>query len=185
MKSYMKFIFAIICGVYCVGLSAADCFARENTDILKSHIVKFLQGYLDDDGSGNPDLTTTYSYANVALSGDKKKEIIVYVTGQTWCGSGGCIMLVLSPSQSTFRVISKTYITRLPIHVLSTKSHGWRDISVWVQGGGIQPGYAAVLSFNGKRYPSNPTVDPARPLKKHDDIGEIVPLKWNGELLYH
>jgi hypothetical protein len=31
-----------------------------------------------------------------------------------------------------------------------------------VRGGGIQNGYEAVLAFNGKAYPSNPTVPPAQ-----------------------
>jgi|HubBroStandDraft_3_1064219.scaffolds.fasta_scaffold184111_2 hypothetical protein len=52
------------------------------------------------------------------------------------------------------------------IDFLDSKCSGWHDLGVWVQGGGIQPGYEASLSFNGKEYPSNPTVPPAQPLAK-------------------
>jgi hypothetical protein len=89
------------------------------------------------------------------------KEVIVYLSGRGWCGSGGCVMLILAPEGETYRVVTKTTVTRLPIRVLTTKSNGWHDISVEVAGGGIQPGYEAELSFDGKSYPSNPTVTPA------------------------
>jgi hypothetical protein len=46
--------------------------------------------------------------------------------------------------------------------VLETTTNGWRDISVRVAGGGIVPGYEAILPFNGKTYPGNPSVAPAR-----------------------
>ncbi len=35
---------------------------------------------------------------------------------------------------------------------------------MWVQGGGIQPGYEAELRFDGNGYPENPSLIPARPL---------------------
>jgi len=50
------------------------------------------------------------------------------------------------------------------LHVLERKSDGWHDITVWVQGGGIQPGYEADLPFDGKSYATNPTVPPAHRL---------------------
>lgn len=74
-------------------------------------------------------------------------------------------MLVLAPEGASYRVITETTVTRLPIRVLSTKSNGWHDITVTVAGGGILIGYEAELSFDGKTYPSNPSVPPARPLE--------------------
>ena len=44
---------------------------------------------------------------------------------------------------------------------------------VGVGGGGIQLGYEAMLPFDGKTYPSNPTVPPARHLSEKVP-GEIV-----------
>ena len=41
------------------------------------------------------------------------------------------------------------------------------------QGGGIQPGYEAELRFDGKTYPANPSVPPARPLKGKPE-GEML-----------
>lgn len=56
-------------------------------------------------------------------------------------------------------------VVQLPIRVLESTANGWHDLGVWVQGGGIQPGYEAALSFDGRTYPRNPTVAPARRLE--------------------
>ncbi len=64
-------------------------------------------------------------------------------------------------------------MTRLPIKVLSTFTNGMPDLAVTVCGGGILECYEAVLPFDGSRYPSNPTVAPARKLETGTD-GEVV-----------
>ena len=116
---------------------------------------------------------TRYSAAWINLTDDKTPEAIVYVTGRGWCGTGGCITLILAPENASYRLVTKITITRTPIRVFVTKSHGWHDLGVWVQGGGIEPGYEAKLSFNGKKYSSNPSVPPAKPLTR-ETPGEVV-----------
>lgn len=111
-------------------------------------------------------------------------EFVIYVSGQGWCGTGGCTLIVLAPSDSTFQVIGRATIVQLPIRVLHRIRYGRPDIGVWVQGGGAQPGYEAILSFDGRRYPNNPSVPPARPARGAD-IGEIlIPTTTSGALLY-
>jgi|CZKR01.1.fsa_nt_gi hypothetical protein len=125
----------------------------------------FLQKYLGEPDPGfEKEASTRYSSAFVDLKDDGTKEFIVYVSGRGWCGTGGCVMLILAPEGESYKVVTRTMVTRLPIRVLTTKSNGWHDISVVVAGGRIQPGYEAELSFDGKTYPSNPTVSPARRL---------------------
>ncbi len=106
--------------------------------------------------------TTRYISAFASLGGLKTKDVIVYFTDQHSCGSGGCTTLILAPSGHSYRVVTSITIGWPPIRVLASKSNGWHDISLWVQGGGIQPGYEATLSFDGVSYPSNPSVLPAR-----------------------
>jgi hypothetical protein len=72
--------------------------------------------------------------------------------------------MVLEHAGAGYRVRGDISISRPPIAVLPTRTHGWRDISVFVAGGGILPGYSAVLPFDGEQYPENPSVPPARPL---------------------
>ncbi len=71
-------------------------------------------------------------------------------------------MLILEPAESTFRVLGRVTIVQLPIRLLPSMNGGHRDIGVSLRGGGILPGYQAVLSFNGKSYPGNPSMPPAK-----------------------
>jgi hypothetical protein len=107
----------------------------------------FLQPYLGSMPVGE-DTTTRYQDAFVDLNGDGIPEVIVFVTGEDWCGSGGCEILVLARKGSSYSVVTRMTVSRPPIRVLTTKSHGWHDISVWVQGGGYVRGYEAELQFD-------------------------------------
>ena len=108
---------------------------------------------------------STYKRAEADLDGDGQKEIFVYFTDADSCGSGGCMLLILSPIGGHYRVLLRSTITRLPIMLLATSTRGWRDVGVTVQGGGINPSYEARLRFNGLRYPSNPSMSPAIPMR--------------------
>jgi hypothetical protein len=87
----------------------------------------------------------------VDLQDDGTKEVIVYIGGRGWRGSGGCVMLILAPDGGSYRVVTKTTVTRLPIRVLTTKSNGWHDITVIARINGIEPLYETVLVFDGKK----------------------------------
>jgi len=93
-------------------------------------------------------------------------------------------MLILASDGASYRVVSETTITRPPIRVLVTKSNGWHDISVLVAGGGIQPGHEAELSFDGKTYPSNPSVLPAHPLENKLRGKTVISETAKDEALY-
>ena len=140
--------------------------APASPDLLKV----FLQGL---DQASSADDKTRYIYSLVDLDGDGKPEVIVYLIGQAWCGSGGCPTMVLARTDTSYKIVSYTTITRLPIRVLDRKSNGWRSLAVWVRGGGIQPGYEAELKFDGIKYPLNPSVLPAEPIKEPAP-GQIV-----------
>ena len=143
-------------------------------------LMVFLRAYL-----GDADDSTTRITAVGVKTQDGKSEEIVYVSGRGWCGSGGCTMLVLEPKDSTFSVLGRVTIVQLPIRVLPSMHHGHPDIVVLVQGGGIRAGYEAVLSFNGKRYPPNPSV---RPATRHRSgaKGNVIIASTDGSVpLYH
>lgn len=122
----------------------------------------YLRSYLNLGGKVAPDTTTRITAASVRNDDSKTEEDIVYVSGPGWCGSGGCTMLILETSGSSFKVLGNVTVVQLPIRLLHSMSHGHPDIGVLVQGGGILSGYEAVLSFDGKGYPSNPSMPPAR-----------------------
>ena len=73
-------------------------------------------------------------------------------------------MIILATEGTDYRLVTRSTVTRLPVRVLASKSHEWHDIGVVVAGGGIQPGYEALLPFDGKSYPVDPSMPPARRL---------------------
>jgi len=138
---------------------------RGESQMANEPLDTFVQKYLGPSSSAGND-AKRYVSAVVDLRDDGKNEVIVYITDREWCGTGGCTTLILEPQNSSYRIITRLTVIRLPIRVLESKSNGWHDLGVWVQGGGIQPGYEARLSFNGKTYPHNPSVLPAQPSKE-------------------
>lgn len=135
-------------------------------------LVGFLRSYLSSGAKGPPDTTTRITAVNVPAENGKSQAEIVYLEGPEWCGSGGCTLLILKQVDASFKVLGRVPIVRPPIRILPSANNEFPDIGVQVQGGGIQPGYEAVLSFNGKRYPSNPSLHPARKAKTSE--GKVI-----------
>lgn len=100
-----------------------------------------------------------YLYNSIDLDGDGRDEKIVYLVSQSTCGTGGCTMLILKPAGNGYSLLSRHTIVNSPIVVSNTRTKGWRDIILFVAGGGIQPSYRS-LKFNGSTYPSNPSSAP-------------------------
>jgi len=124
-----------------------------------------------------------YSFAQVSLDGKGSKQVLVYVSGPGWCGSGGCAALLLEPFGSSFKVIDRFTLARLPIRILPSKSHGWHDLAMPVGGGGVIHRYWAILKFDGHKYPSNSSMAPKLPVRLIG-TGTEVPLREKGSLVY-
>jgi hypothetical protein len=149
----------------------STCFAQtprktEASNPDEESIRKLFQAR-DDDKS------TRYLAAFRDLNDDGNPEAIVYLISQQWCGSGGCNLYILQKSGKSWKIVTSTTITNPPIRILDRKLNGWHSLGVWIQGGGIQPGYEAELRFNGKTYPRNPSVPPARRAAKNIK-GEVL-----------
>jgi hypothetical protein len=106
-------------------------------------------------GEATPD----FRYSLFDLNGDKVPDAVVLLRGTDWCGSGGCTMLVLQGNSQGFKLISRSTITREPIQVLADSRNGWLTLAVTIGGGGREPGQA-LLTFDGKEYPLNPSMQP-------------------------
>ncbi|RZI99822.1 MAG: hypothetical protein EON90_09875 [Brevundimonas sp.] len=110
----------------------------------------------DDDGAicqalQSPKYQGTYALARIDLNSDGRREAVAYLVDQGFCGTGGCTMVVLTPSGSTDRRIGNTPTTRLPIRLLRSSHNGWRDIQTDVRGYGVA-NEQAIVSYNGHRY---------------------------------
>lgn len=97
-----------------------------------------------------------YAAADVDLNGDGQPEVVAYLMGPNICGSGGCSAVVLVRESGGWRVLTAMDVTQLPIRVLPSRSHGWRDLAVGVSGGGARAG-AVRVRYDGERYGDNPT----------------------------
>ena len=170
--SHMKFMpnFKLI--LFCLGLAISTCFPaapqRINQILSKDEdsVRKFLR--TQDDGKD-----TRYIAAFRDLNGDGIPEALVYLLGNGNCGSGGCNLVILQRAGDSWKIVTNMTITHPPIRVLNSTVNDWHSLGVWVEGGGIRPGYEAVMRFNGEKYPANPSVPPAVKTKKSLP-GEVV-----------
>jgi hypothetical protein len=144
--------------------------------------IQRLEAYLRD--ALREETGTRYVAALFDLDDDERQEAIIYFMDPFHCGTGGCETWVLAPKGSSYRVVSKISVVQLPIRALATKSHGWHDLGVGVRGGGIHHGYEARLSFNGKKYPYNPTVPPAKRITGAVAIKTLIPESAQAEPLF-
>jgi hypothetical protein len=117
----------------------------------------FVRNYFKD---SSPDMATRIKVATVTSANGKAQDI-VYISGGGWCGTGGCRLLILERAGSTFKLLGSVSIVKLPIRVLNSSSNGHPDIGVTARNYYVTD-YEAVFSFDGEKYPSNPTVPPAR-----------------------
>jgi hypothetical protein len=100
-----------------------------------------------------------FDYALVDLNGDGISDAIVLFKGPENCGSGGCTLEIFRGTKQGFKFISGSTISREPIQVLPEKRFGWQSFVVSVSGGGAKP-CAALMRFDGQKYPLNPSIAP-------------------------
>lgn len=102
------------------------------------------------------DANTSFSAAYADLNNDGINDGIVLLEGATWCGTGGCTLLVFEGlANGDFRLASESTVASAPIYVLEETSKGWSDLSVYSQGKG-----QVTMKWGGSNYPSNPSLQP-------------------------
>jgi len=89
--------------------------------------------------------------ARTDLNGDGRPELLAYLMGPYFCGSGGCTLQLFTPGKGGWRLLQSWTITRLPLVVAPSKSHGWQDIWRSESGGGA-PASVVRERFDGRRY---------------------------------
>lgn len=128
---------------------------------LEKAILKQLSGYDycqgDESSQG-----VRYFYNLMDLNNDGNSETIVYLVGTYSCGSGGCKALIFQSLGSDYQLISSLTLVNNPIIISDQKTGGWRDLILYVTGGGAKGSYR-VLRFNSEQYPSNPSIQPSLP----------------------
>ncbi|RAI97673.1 hypothetical protein LX64_04976 [Chitinophaga skermanii] len=112
------------------------------------------------------DSTSRSFYAEAYdVNDDGNKEIFVSLMGPYFCGSGGCNVLLL---KSNGERITDFTVTATPIIVSNTSSHKWKDLII--ESGGKKH----LVKFNGKNYPSNPSVQPVYKETVSDTLPKVL-----------
>ncbi|MFL5349111.1 MAG: hypothetical protein ACJ8AT_30290 [Hyalangium sp.] len=131
--------------------SAAAAPPEPSSAEVRSGIESYLKKYLRDDLKVMSEDDRKYSYDTFDLNNDGRKEIFVALIGPYFCGSGGCTLLILNPD---FTLNSRmTVVGDLPLQASSKTTHGWRDLVIQSRGDHL-------MKYNGKKYPSNPSIQP-------------------------
>lgn len=136
-------------------LIACSNTAYSDHDLKKNSVKDFVESW-----SGQKRIE--FKENQIDLNGDHKKEALVYLRDKNYCGADGCNLLILTPFRNSWKIVSTITLVKQPIWLLSTKNHGWHDISVNVVGIGNSGKTEVALYFNGISYPENPTLLLAR-----------------------
>lgn len=100
-----------------------------------------------------------YYYNRIDLNGDNNPETFVMLVEPTlFCGSGGCSALIFRDEDEEYKLVSRFTLVHNPIIVSNDKTNGWRDIIMYVSGGGVESFFSR-LKFDGNEYPMNPSVE--------------------------
>ncbi|WP_148301426.1 hypothetical protein [Asaia prunellae] len=163
----MKKAFVLISILVCNNAFANDLSKAENipdcgkagisgTQIssLKDGISSALLHSISEDEWKNSNILISRVNMNI-----QENTIIAYLDGTNYCGSGGCTTLILSygKENNKLRLVSRLTVVKLPIILLQSSSHGWRDMAVHVSARDEKSSFA-VLRFDGQKYPGNPSI---------------------------
>ncbi|MEX1316633.1 MAG: hypothetical protein AB1Z22_05825, partial [Synechococcaceae cyanobacterium] len=85
------------------------------------------------------------------LDGDGREEVLVYLMGSFFCGTGGCNLQVYRTTPQGYMLVNDLPISRLPVVAAETRSKGWRDLWKLESGGGAPASYVR-YGFDGDRY---------------------------------
>lgn len=105
-----------------------------------------------------------YAWNRVDLSGDGSPEVVATVVGPSVCGTGGCPLLIFQERRGRLEPITTMGLFKEPLIVSDQRTRGWRNLITRVRLDAARSTYA-LLAFDGRSYPTNPSVPPARPLR--------------------
>ncbi len=116
---------------------------EDNSYLIENYIIE-SRAYLDKP-------SVKYLYARVDLNGDSKEEMIFLMNDFGYfCGNGGCNLLIFASDK---RLISNFTISNEPIYYSKNTTQGWNDLIISSEG-------RRSIRFDGKYYPTNPTLEP-------------------------
>jgi len=142
-------------------------YSPHNSNIqTAARIRKFLtEDLLKDELKLMTEADRKFQYEEVDLNEDGKKEYLVGLENPYFCGTGGCTFYLLNNDGSVITVFS---VSEAPFIAMFQKTNGWRDLLVKSNGA------MRILKYNGKTYPSNPSMAPEFKQRPRDDAYRLL-----------
>lgn len=139
-----------------VALAPADSTATP-PDSAVALLVQAVHAYVEPFGAPSDDLQLRMDWAD--LNGDGVDDALVYLDSPSWCGSGGCTVLVFEAitgemdiaELGAFRPAAEISLMHGPVTVATTSHEGWADLIVEQE-----TGQRVALRFDGETYPMSP-----------------------------
>lgn len=130
---------------------------------VKTYMKTSLKGDLE---KGFVDSLSRHCIAQqIDLNHDGNSEVFVGLSGPYFCGSGGCTLLLLSDKGE---LITRFTVSETPVRILKSSTDGWNDLLIQSQA------KHHVLKYDGKTYPSNPSIQPEKRLVLEDILGSVL-----------
>jgi len=106
--------------------------------------------------------SATYQYNRVDLNEDGESEVLALLTSSAYCGSAGCLILLLQRSGQDYHISAEFHGYALPIVVSDQTTNGWHDL-IAEDSDVLDQGSYYRLQFNGnvyveERLPANSTI---------------------------
>mgnify|MGYP000099895347 CR=1 FL=1 len=90
-----------------------------------------------------------FSYQEIDLNNDGKKEVLINFFTPYFCGSGGCSLALLD---SDLNIVNRFTVTEIPLFISPDTKNGWKVIYTKSRG------QWKALEYENGKYPSNPSV---------------------------
>ena len=140
-----------------------DSYRKEAVEIVENKLKK---RYKDEIAKGIIDsVSRKFRIYEYDLNGDGNKEIFVGLSGPYFCGSGGCSVMLLTSKGEAITYFS---VTNYPLVIGNTKTNNRNDLIL------MSSGKYHLMKFNGKTYPSNPSMAPAFKTVPGNDLPRLL-----------
>ena len=137
--------------LFCLLLNAPSiCFAQ--TKKAPEAIIEYLKKNHNDAS----ETSRHFIYNAIDLNADRKDEYLVGLIGGDWCGTGGCTVLILDKN---FHLNTQMTVVKYPVYIgeLGSKEATKGYSNIYIQN---KDGSVAKMTWNGIKYPTNPSVAP-------------------------
>ncbi|ULQ53337.1 hypothetical protein [Flavihumibacter fluvii] len=154
---------SIAAGSYGINSSSAQTASLIRASLQEEYRSDLEKNIIDS-------ISRKFIFFEYDLNDDGYKEIFVGLTGPYFCGSGGCTIYLLDHQS---KLINTFTVAGYPIVIDNNKTNGFKDL--FIHSGNKD----RIVKFDGKKYPSNPSMLPALTMAPGDGLTRA--LDWTHE----